>query len=90
MKKIVKAKYKFERLDLTRDEALEMFKENKFKTHMIETKIPPGSLTSVYRIGEFVDLCTGPHISNTGMMISVKLLKNSSTYWLGDAKNDSL
>jgi threonyl-tRNA synthetase len=44
-----------------------MFQENKFKTHLLQTKVPDGGLTSVYRIGEFVDLCTGPHIAHTGL-----------------------
>lgn len=67
MKKIIKSKLRFERLELTRVEALEMFQENKFKTHLLKTKVPDGGLTSVYRIGEFVDLCTGPHIAHTGL-----------------------
>ena len=90
MKKIVKQKHKFERLELTRDQALDMFQYNKFKTHLLLNKVPEGASTSVYRIGDFVDLCTGPHIPNTGLMTSVKLLKNSSTYWLGNAENESL
>ncbi len=47
-------------------------------------------MTSVYRIGEFVDLCTGPHIAHTGLAQNIKLLKNSSTYWLGNAQHESL
>jgi threonyl-tRNA synthetase len=68
MKKIIKAKLKFERLDLTRDEALDMFQHNRFKTHLLQTKVPADGLTSVYRIGDFVDLCTGPHIAHTGLV----------------------
>ena len=85
MKRIVKQKLRFERLELTREQALEMFEYNKFKTHILETKVPEGVMTSVYRIGDFVDLCTGPHIAHTGLLNSFKLLKNSSTYWLGNA-----
>ena len=90
MKKIIKAKLKFERLELTREEALDMFQHNRFKTHLLETKVQTGGITSVYRIGDFVDLCTGPHLAHTGLVQNVKLLKNSSTYWLGNAANDSL
>ena len=67
-----------------------MFQCNKFKMHLLLNKVPEGALTSAYRIGDFVDLCTGPHIPNTGLMTSVKLLKNSSTYWLGNSENESL
>ena len=45
-----------------------MFKDNKYKLYLIENKVPDGAFTSVYRIGDFVDLCTGPHVSNTGIV----------------------
>ena len=47
-------------------------------------------MTSVYRIGDFIDLCTGPHIDHTGRAQGFHLTKNSASYWLGDAKNESL
>jgi len=90
MKRISKARHPFERLDLTREEALDLFAENRFKTHLLKTKVSPGGLTSAYRIGYFVDLCTGPHVAHTGQISHVKLLKNSSTYWLGNSENESL
>jgi threonyl-tRNA synthetase len=67
-----------------------MFQENKYKTEFINSKIKDTELTTVYRIGDFVDLCTGPHIEHTGQIKAFKLLKHSSSYWLGDSTKDSL
>jgi threonyl-tRNA synthetase len=67
-----------------------MFSENKFKTYMIDTKIGREEMTSVYRIGDFIDLCTGPHIAHTGYAKGFKLTKHSGAYWLGDSQNESL
>mmetsp|Transcript_23213 Transcript_23213/g.16510 ORF Transcript_23213/g.16510 Transcript_23213/m.16510 type:complete len:112 (+) Transcript_23213:111-446(+) len=47
-------------------------------------------MTSVYRIGDFVDLCTGPHVEHTGKIKAFKLMKHSAAYWLGDQNNESL
>lgn len=47
-------------------------------------------MTSVYKIGDFIDLCTGPHIEHTGYAKAFKLIKHSSSYWLADATKDSL
>ncbi len=90
VKSIVDAKHIFERLELTKDEALDLFSYNQFKTELISKKIPEGSMTSVYKIGDFVDLCTGPHIPHTGLAPAFDLLKHSGAYWLGDNKNPSL
>ena len=57
---------------------------------MIETKVKDNELTSCYKIGDFVDLCTGPHIEHTGVAKGFKILKHSSSYWLGDSSQDSL
>ena len=90
IKKIVKAKHRFERLELSKEEALDLFSYNRFKTYLIETKVPDDGLTSAYRVGDFIDLCTGPHLPHTGHVRAFKLMKNSATYWLGDSSNDSL
>ncbi len=47
-------------------------------------------MTSVYALDDFVDLCTGPHFENTGYVKAVQILKNSGSYWQGDATKDSL
>ena len=57
---------------------------------MIETKVGEGEMTSVYRVGDFIDLCTGPHIAHTGHVQALQIMKHSASYWLGDAKNESL
>ncbi|KAJ7842777.1 hypothetical protein B0H13DRAFT_2413497 [Mycena leptocephala] len=68
----IKDKQKFERLVVKKETLLEMFNYNKYKKYLIETKVPDGTSTTVYRCGPMVDLC------------------NSSSYFLGDASNDSL
>ncbi|KIK95681.1 hypothetical protein PAXRUDRAFT_140136 [Paxillus rubicundulus Ve08.2h10] len=86
----VKEKQKFERLVVSKEKLLEMFSYNKYKKYLIETKIPDGSSTTVYRCGPMVDLCVGPHIPHTGKIKAFMVTKNSASYFLGDANNDSL
>ena len=90
IKEIVEAKLLFERLEISKEEALDLFSYNKFKTELITKKIPEGAMTSVYKIGDFVDLCTGPHIPHTGLAPAFDIIKHSGAYWLGDASNHSL
>jgi threonyl-tRNA synthetase len=75
-------KQTFERLVMTKNEALELFATNPFKIQLISNKIPEG--------GKVTDLCTGPHIPSTKIIKAFKVMKNSSAYWLGNASNDSL
>ncbi|KAJ7253069.1 hypothetical protein B0H12DRAFT_1233777 [Mycena haematopus] len=86
----VKEKQKFERLVVKKETLLEMFNYNKYKKYLIETKVPDGTSTTVYRCGPMVDLCVGPHIPHTGKIKAMMITKNSSSYFLGDANNDSL
>jgi len=88
--KIAKSKQKFERLVVTKDEALEMFEGNPFKTQIISTKVPDGSRTTVYKCGDLVDLCRGPHLPHTGRVKAFAATRHSSTNWLGDTDNDML
>jgi threonyl-tRNA synthetase len=90
VQKIVKEKQKFERLVVTKEEALEMFSGNPFKEQIISTKIPDGTRTTVYRCGDLVDLCRGPHVPNTGRIKAFAATRHSATNWLGDTDNDSL
>jgi threonyl-tRNA synthetase len=60
--KMFKEKQTFVRLLLTKENLLEMFKYNKYKQHLIKDKIPDGTSTTVYRNGNFIDLCRGPHV----------------------------
>ncbi|CDR44075.1 CYFA0S13e02894g1_1 [Cyberlindnera fabianii] len=89
-KQAIKQKQKFERLVMKKEDLLKMFHYSKYKTYLVSTKVPDGGSTTVYRCGPLIDLCVGPHIPHTGRIKAFKLLKNSSCYFLGDAKNDSL
>ncbi|KAF4556344.1 Threonine--tRNA ligase-like protein [Elsinoe fawcettii] len=88
--KAIKEKQKFERLTLTKQQLLDMFAYNKYKQHIIKDKIPDGTSTTVYRNGPLIDLCRGPHVPHTGRIKAFAVMKNSSSYFLGDAANDSL
>lgn len=88
--KVIKEKQKFVRLEMTKEELLKMFEYNKYKVQFISDKVPDGTSTTVYRCGPLIDLCLGPHILHTGKIKAFKVLKNSSSYFLGDANNDSL
>ncbi|EAU80442.2 tars protein [Coprinopsis cinerea okayama7 len=86
----VKEKQKFERLVVSKEKLLEMFHYNKYKKYLIETKVPDGTSTTVYRCGPMIDLCVGPHIPHTGKIKAFMVTKNSSSYFLGDSNNDTL
>ncbi|THG93331.1 hypothetical protein EW026_g7876 [Hermanssonia centrifuga] len=86
----IKEKQKFERLVVPKETLLEMFAYNKYKKQLIESKIPDGTSTTVYRCGPMVDLCVGPHIPHTGKIKAFMVTKNSASYFLGDPNNDSL
>jgi threonyl-tRNA synthetase len=88
--KAIKDKQPFERLVMTKEELLEMFNYNKYKQELIKSKIPDGTSSTVYRCGPLIDLCRGPHVPHTGRIKTFKVLKNSASYFLGDANNDSL
>jgi threonyl-tRNA synthetase len=90
VEKIVKEKQGFERVVLTKAQALEMFKHNKYKVQLISQKVPDGDTCTAYRCGPLIDLCKGPHVPDTGRIKAFSVWKNSSAYWLGKAENDSL
>ena len=75
---------------ITKDQALEMFKANPFKQSLLTGKIKDGKSVSVYKCGDLIDLCTGPHIPTTKLIKGFKVMRNSAAYWLGKATNDSL
>jgi threonyl-tRNA synthetase len=101
MKKEIKANHPFERMEVSRDEALAMGKKgrlaalgerdqpSKYKIDIIEN-IPPTEKISLYRNGEFVDLCAGPHVMRTGNIGAFKLTSVASAYYKGDEKNPQL
>jgi len=93
MKKIVKANERFERLEMSRDEALNVCRElgQDFKVEHIETGLAEHETLSFYRDGEFLDLCRGRHIPSTGFIgKGFKLLTLAGAYWKGDANNQQL
>ncbi|KAH1161424.1 hypothetical protein AAZX31_01G031400 [Glycine max] len=87
--KAVAEKQPFERIEVTRDQALEMFSDNKFKIEIIND-LPADKTITVYRCGPLVDLCRGPHIPNTSFVKAIACLKASSAYWRGDKDRESL
>eukprot|EP01114_Cavostelium_apophysatum_P019971 TRINITY_DN657_c0_g1_i1.p1 TRINITY_DN657_c0_g1~~TRINITY_DN657_c0_g1_i1.p1 ORF type:complete len:712 (-),score=218.88 TRINITY_DN657_c0_g1_i1:52-2187(-) len=87
---IINEKQPFERLMVPKEIALEMFKYNPYKTQILREKVPEGTSCSVYRCGNLIDPCKGPHIPNTGRVKAFTVTKNSSSYWQGKAENDTL
>lgn len=90
IKKILKEKQLFERIEVSKEDALEIFKYNKFKVEMLRDKVPEGGYCSVYRCGDLIDPCKGPHVLDTSRVKSFKIVKNSSSYWRADANKESL
>jgi threonyl-tRNA synthetase len=101
MKKEIKENHPFERMEVSRDEALDLGKKgrlaalgdrdesSKYKVDIIEN-IPPDEKISLYRNGEFIDLCAGPHVMRTGNIGAFKLTNVASAYYKGDEKNPQL
>lgn len=89
MKEIIKKDEPFVREVVTRDEAKEIFKDQKFKLEHIDD-LPEDAEISIYRHGDFVDLCKGPHIPSSRKIGAFKLMKLAGAYWKGDAENEQL
>ena len=90
MKEIAKKKYPFEKKEVTLAELKKMFKDNKYKIEMAEEFKKAGDKLTVYKSGDFVDLCRGPHMKSTGDVKAFKLIKIAGAYWRGDQKNKQL
>ena len=75
---------------MTKEEALELFAGNPFKEQIIKTKVAEGTRTTVYKCGDLIDLCRGPHLPHTGRVKAFAATRHSATNWLGDTDNDSL
>lgn len=91
MKKIVKEGHELKRFEMPRDEALEFFKDKDevYKVDLIEN-LPEDEIISFYELGEFTDLCAGPHLKDTKKVKAIKLLSIAGAYWRGDEKNAML
>jgi threonyl-tRNA synthetase len=91
MAEIAKRDLKVERKLMPRDEAIAFFRGmgEHYKAEIIAA-IPDGQPISLYRQGDFVDLCRGPHVPSTGKLKVFKLMKVAGAYWRGDSKNEML
>jgi len=93
---VIREKQTYERMMIPKEKAQEMFGFSPFKSEILREKVPDsdaegvGSMCSVYRCGNLVDLCRGPHILDTGRAAAFHVWKSSSSYWKGDANNASL
>lgn len=91
MQRIVDEDLKVERSELPRDEAISFFRDQgeEYKAEII-ADIPAGETLSLYRQGDFIDLCRGPHVPSTGKLGAFKLTKLAGAYWRGDSDNEML
>jgi len=89
MNKIISENQEIIRYEITRDEAKEIFTKEPLKLELLED-IPPQDIVTVYRQGEFVDLCRGPHLPATCFVKAFKLTHVSGAYWRGDSNNKVL
>ena len=91
MTEIAKQDLPVERTTMIREEAIEFFKNmgEEYKAEIISS-IPEGEEISLYRQGDFIDLCRGPHVPSTGRIKAFKLMKLAGAYWRGDSNNEML
>ena len=91
MYSIINKKFELIYSEKSREEALAWAKENhqKYKVELIED-LPESEIISFYQLGDFTDLCKGPHVENTGKVGAFKLIKVAGAYWRGDEKREML
>ncbi|PEX61746.1 threonine--tRNA ligase [Bacillus cereus] len=91
MKKIINENIKIARVEVSREEAAKLFQEmnDRLKLELLEA-IPSGESVTLYKQGEFVDLCRGPHLPSTGYLKAFQLTHVSGAYWRGDSNNQVL
>ena len=90
MKKISKDGKRIVREEISKEEALEKFKDDPYKIDLITRMDPNDTVISCYTQGDFTDLCRGPHVETVKLLKNFKLLKISGAYWKGDANNKML
>ena len=94
MAEIISADQPFERVAMSREEALQVFSEHQFKVEIIEnvdpSEVGSGEEVTAYRNNGFVDLCRGPHMPSTGRIPAFKILRSSGAYWRGDQEREQL
>ena len=89
MRKIIKENPEITRFELPRNEALELMKDEPYKVELIND-LPEDEVISFYKIGDFTDLCAGPHLMSVKNIKAIKLLKSTGAYWKGNEKNKML
>ncbi|MFA7223490.1 MAG: TGS domain-containing protein [Candidatus Cloacimonas sp.] len=91
MKELIAQSLPYHRTELSKAEAIELFSEmnETYKLELLED-IPEDEIISSYKQGDFIDLCRGPHLTDTGRIKAIKLLRTSGAYWRGDEKNKML
>lgn len=89
MRKIIKENPEITRFELQRNEALELMKDEPYKVELIND-LPEDEVISFYKMGDFTDLCAGPHVMSVKNIKAIKLLKSTGAYWKGNEKNKML
>ena len=89
MQKIIKENPEITRFELPRNEALELMKDEPYKVELIND-LPEDSVISFYKMGDFTDLCAGPHVMSLKPIKAIKLTRSAGAYWKGDEKNKML
>ncbi len=89
MKRVVRQNHRFEREEVSRDEARDRLREEPYKLEILD-ELEDGESLTFYRDGDFVDLCRGPHVLSTGQVRHYKLLSVAGAYWRGDEGNKML
>jgi len=91
MNDLVKQNLPIQRLEMKREDAIELFKSmgEHYKAEIIES-IPANEVLSLYKQGDFIDLCRGPHVPSTSKLKVFKLMKLAGAYWRGDSNNEML
>jgi threonyl-tRNA synthetase len=90
MRELAKKNLKIERQELPKRDLLALFKNNAYKAELIMENVPDNTSSSIYKQGDFIDFCRGPHVPSTGFLKAFKLLSTSTAYWKGKEENDSL
>jgi threonyl-tRNA synthetase len=92
MKKLTNKKLEFIKEEISEKDARELFKDNKYKIELIDELVKDGKQLSIYKTGDFVDLCSGPHINTTDEVNAdaFEITRLAGAYWRGDEKNKML
>ena len=89
MQKIIKENPEITRFELPKNEALELMKDEPYKVELIND-LPEDEVISFYKMGDFTDLCAGPHVMSLKPIKAIKLTRSAGAYWKGDEKNKML